>query len=688
MFSGITNPNKQNRLASETSLYLRQHGANPVDWYPWGEEAHEKARQEKKPIFLSVGYASCHWCHVMERECFEDQEVATYLNEHFVSIKVDREERPDVDKVYMTAVQALTGGGGWPMSVFLTPDLRPFYGGTYYPKAAFLELLRKIKTAFELNGEVVDQQADSLKEIIARNPLPGEGDVVGESEIRALVDQSRKLFDTRYGGFRAAMKFPTPVRWQFLLHAYRKWGGEELAEGLRRSLDGMAGGGLFDQLGGGFHRYTVDASWTVPHFEKMLYDNAQLTSLFLEAAAVFGEPRYERVARWTMDFLIDEMMDPEGGFYASFDADSEGVEGLYYVWTPEQISEVAGEEDGEALCRLLDVTSEGNFEGANVLTRRRPLREIAQEVGRSEEELESLIDRYRQPLLEARARRTPPTLDRKIILAWNGLTIQALAKGYRFTGEDRYLEAAERAADTLHRVHMHPAGFYRTSESGSPGAVALLEDVAFFAAGCLELYEATGEAKHLRRAGVLIDTLLAQYAHDQAGFYQTASDSEAHLGRQIEVFDNVEPSGVSIALQCLWRYAAITGDEGMRDRVLQDLAAYRTWLDRAGLDMAAWWDLALLAGGPFREVVITERETDEGRELLETINKLLPPYAVCSAFHGARPPEALLDLAPPLKDKQSVEGSATVFVCEHGACQEPTREPQRLLEQLRYGWCR
>lgn len=673
-----------NRLKGEGSAYLRQHAHNPVDWYPWGDEALARARAEDRPIFLSIGYASCHWCHVMESEVFEDDEVAALLNARFVCVKVDREERPDLDATYMEAVQAMTGRGGWPMSVFLTPDLQPFFGGTYFPRDEFLELCDRIARAFaERRGDLAEQAARVAAHVAGR-PATGGDAVPSLQAARDAATAALAGYDAEWGGFLQAQKFPTPLRWRFLLHHYRRTGDAEVAEAIRHTLEAMAGGGLRDQLGGGFHRYTVERTWLVPHFEIMLYDDAQLASLYLEAGAVFDDDRYRSVAADVLDFLLRDMSDPAGGFYASFDADSGGEEGSYYVWTPAEIDAVAGPEDGPVLARLLGMTPAGNFEGRTILTRRASAAEVAREFGRDEAEVASLFTTWREALRERRARRTPPRLDRKLVTAWNGLAISALARGGAVLGEPRYLEAARRTADRLWDLHRDVAGrLHRASTDGVPVGTGILDDYAMFAEGLLDLYEAGGDPIHLRRAQELSALALELFSDESGAFFLTAADAEAPLGRRVDPFDSVEPSGASVMLHVLLREAALTGDPVGHERVGGMLARHADLLAKAGLEMAGWWDALSLWHGPQYDVVIAGGVETEA--LREAYWRLDPAFAVLSSVPAEGAGEEFVALLPSLAGKTASEGPVA-YVCRFGACGKPATDPADLVAQLRADW--
>ncbi len=657
-----------NHLSGERSLYLRQHADNPLDWYPWGEEALERARREDRPIFLSIGYASCHWCHVMEHEVFEKDDVAEFMNEHFVSIKVDREERPDLDALYMKAVTALTGGGGWPISVFLTPDLEPFHGGTFFPHDGFLTLVRTIAEAFETRRDALEDQGARLRAHIMRGPALSQGPPVGQDAIEAAAAAALERYDERWGGLASSMKFPNPVIWTFLLHHYRKTGDERIARAVRGTLDAMGSGGIHDHVAGGFHRYTVERTWLVPHFEKMLYDNAQIAGLYTEAAVVFGDARYEEIARDTLEFMIREMSGDEGGFFSSFDADSPAGEGATYVWTVEEIDEVAG-LDGPALAAVLGVTPAGNFEGGSILTRR------------SGAEPEGLFDRHRPALLEHRQKREPPGLDRKIITSWNGLAISAMARAAAAFGEDRYLEAASRAADFLWSVHRGADGsLSRASNQGRPGPGAVLDDYALLAAGLLDLFEASGDEIHLSRALALVRHVLEHFAHPEAGFYLTRDD--AALGRQVRIEDTVRPSGSSVMLHVLMRCAALTGEMDLHARVESTLGAHAAAMARSGLEMAWWFNAAQMLAGPHYEVVVAGASDP----LVAAFRRIHPSHALLVTVPADGPGEQALALMPPLAGKKALAGTPTAYVCRFGACKKPTSDPAVLRAQILEGW--
>ncbi|MCB1184391.1 thioredoxin domain-containing protein [bacterium] len=680
-----------NRLRDEASLYLRQHAHNPLDWYPWGPEALERARTENRPVFLSIGYSSCHWCHVMEHEVFEDDEVAAFMNAHFVSIKVDREERPDLDSVYMDAVQAMTGRGGWPMSVFLTPDLKPFHGGTYIPRDHFLQLVRQIDEVLRTRRADVERQADQVTDHIAAalpaGPAPADA-ALDASLIDRAVARAGEVYDAVNGGFQQQQKFPTPVKWRFLLHRHRRRNDPDTAARVAHTLEAMQGGGLQDHVGGGFHRYTVDHRWTVPHFEKMLYDNAQLAALYLEGGAALDRPDFTATGLDTLDFLMREMQDPAGGFYGSFDADSGGEEGTYYVWSPADLAAAVGEADAAILADVLGVDERGNFEGtgASVLTRRHDLGRIAARHGRNLEDVAALFPRHRTALRAFRDQRTPPGLDRKIITSWNGLTIAALVLGYAATGSTRYLDGARRAADHLLARHRRADGtLCRATSEGRAAGEGVLDDYAFLADGLVDLFQYGGDPRHLAAARELIDFARVDFARDDGpGYHLSGRRADAPLGRTVDYFDSVIPSGNAVMVRNLVRLAALTGESGYRDEAVAILSGWHDLLRRGGLELAGWLDAQLLVAGPCLDVVIAGDPDDDGTAaLLRTYRKVMPAHAVLARVPAAGAPDDLLALAPALAGKAARDGRATAYVCEHGACRAPTPDPREFELQLR-----
>ncbi|MBE0416752.1 MAG: thioredoxin domain-containing protein [Coriobacteriia bacterium] len=594
-----------NRLAGETSPYLLQHAENPVDWYPWGPEAFERARAEDKPIFLSVGYSACHWCHVMERESFEDPPTALLLNTNFVPVKVDREERPDVDAVYMDAVHAIAGRGGWPMSVFLTPEGEPFYGGTYFPKDArtgtpsFKEVLDQLASLWETQrAEVLDAAtrltADmrSAQDILASS---AGGELLGADTLHGAATRLSYEFDEDDGGWGGPPKFPQPMVIEFLLRRYRQTNDGRLMRMASETLDAMAAGGLFDHLGGGFHRYATDLRWRIPHFEKMLTDNAQLARVYLSAWELTGLDRYRRVATETLDYVLREMTDPAGGFYSAQDADTEGEEGRFFVWTPVEITGVLkgtaeGADGGvELFLKAYGVTPEGNFEGSTVLHLTRPLSELATDTGTPVEELDSRLAAMRVLLFEARGRRMRPARDEKVLAGWNGLALGALAVAARVLDHEEYRSAAERNAHfLLGEMYTADGRIYRSWKDGRATLNGYLEDYANCAEGLLELFESTGDERWLTAAAELADAIVEHFPDPAGGFFDTSDDHEQLIIRPKGVQDGAVPSGGSMATGVLLRLAVRTREARYADPAANALRSVGPVLSRAPLGFAKW----------------------------------------------------------------------------------------------------
>ncbi|MFE7807121.1 thioredoxin domain-containing protein [Streptomyces sp. NPDC057430] len=672
-----------NRLAGMTSPYLLQHADNPVDWWPWGPEAFEEAKRRDVPVLLSVGYSACHWCHVMAHESFEDETTAAQVNEHFVAVKVDREERPDVDAVYMEAVQAATGQGGWPMTVFLTPDAEPFYFGTYFPPESrhgmpsFGDVLDGVARAWADRREEVGEVAAKIVEDLSARSLAFGGDgVPGEQELsQALLGLTRE-YDSRSGGFGGAPKFPPSMALEFLLRHHARTGAEGALQMAADTCEAMARGGIYDQLGGGFARYSVDREWVVPHFEKMLYDNALLCRVYAHLWRTTGSDLARRVALETADFLVRELRTAEGGFASALDADSADptgrhVEGAYYVWTPAQLAEVLGEEDAAFAARYFGVTDEGTFEeGASVL-------QLPQDAGVVEADRVASV---RERLLAARDRRERPGRDDKIVAAWNGLAIAALAETGAFFDRPDLVERATDAADLLVRLHMSEnARLFRTSKDGKAGANAgVLEDYADVAEGFLTLAGVTGEGVWLEFAGFLLDIVLDQFVAEGGALYDTAHDAETLIRRPQDPTDNATPSGWTAAAGALLSYAAHTGSEPHRSAAERALGVVKALGPRAPRFIG--WGLATaeaLLDGP-REIAVVGPGGDDAltRALHRTALLGSAPGAVVAV--GAPDSEEF----PLLKDRPLVVGGAAAYVCRHFTCDAPATDPADLAHAL------
>ncbi|MGW5034810.1 thioredoxin domain-containing protein [Streptomyces nigra] len=673
-----------NRLAHETSPYLLQHADNPVDWWPWSEEAFEEARRSDRPVLLSVGYSSCHWCHVMAHESFEDEATADFLNAHFVNVKVDREERPDVDAVYMEAVQAATGQGGWPMTVFLTPEAEPFYFGTYFPPAprhgmpSFRQVLEGVRSAWtDRRDEVAEVAGKIVRDLAGREISYGGTEAPGEQELaQALLGLTRE-YDPQRGGFGGAPKFPPSMAIEFLLRHHARTGAEGALQMAQDTCERMARGGIYDQLGGGFARYSVDRDWVVPHFEKMLYDNALLCRVYAHLWRATGSDLARRVALETADFMVRELRTEQGGFASALDADSDDgtgrhVEGAYYVWTPGQLREALGDDDAELAARYFGVTEEGTFEeGASVL--QLPQRDEVFEAGR--------IASVRQRLLERRASRPAPGRDDKVVAAWNGLAIAALAETGAYFDRPDLVEAAVGAADLLVRVHLdEQARLTRTSKDGRAGANAgVLEDYGDVAEGFLALASVTGEGVWLDFAGFLLDHVLARFVDEESGaLYDTAADAERLIRRPQDPTDNAVPSGWSAAAGALLGYAAHTGSEPHRRAVERALGVVKALGPRVPRFIG--WGLAVaeaLLDGPREVAVVGPSLSDEATKTLHRTALLgTAPGAVVAV--GA----AESDEFPLLADRPLQQGAPAAYVCRNFTCDAPTSDPERLREAL------
>jgi len=668
-----------NKLKESASLYLRQHAFNPVFWYPWSEEAHQKAILENKPIFLSVGYSSCHWCHVMEVEVFEKNDVAEYLNEHFVCIKVDREEKPDIDSVYMRAVQAMTGSGGWPMSVFLTPDLKPFFGGTYYPKDAFLNLSSRILSVFVQKNDQLMEQAENLYHSIANTRTIRSDKEVSLDQIESVTEFAKNIFDDKWGGFKSQMKFPTPNKWNFLLHFFRYNKKPEIGEMIEATLDAIQNGGIHDHLAGGFHRYTVDQTWTVPHFEKMLYDNAQLASLFFEASVVLNRTSYQNTATSILDFLLSEMSDEKHtGFYSSFDADSDGEEGTFYVWSYDEVEKTLG-NNASLVCDFYGITPRGNFEGQNVLTINNDYESLAKRYNLTPLRCESIISESKAILLKNRSKRVPPTLDKKIVLSWNALTISALVKGYRVTGEIKYLKSAEDTADfILESMSKSDGTFYRTFSDEKLVGEAVLDDYSFLADSLIDLFEVTGKDKYLTHTKSILNILENEFMDTEDGFYFTHSSTKTPLGRQREVFDNVEPSGYSIALKAFFRMGWLLFEKRYIQIAEDNITHHQELMERAKLDMSGSYDVALMTQIPFFSTVIASDSLSN--TLFAEYNQIMPFNSILIPSHKKN--NNLKNLVSGLDDKNMLNEEPTAYLCEFGICMKPFVNSDEFMKYL------
>jgi uncharacterized protein YyaL (SSP411 family) len=697
----MADPSHTNRLAGETSPYLRQHRHNPVDWYPWGEEALARARAEDRPIFLSIGYSACHWCHVMERESFEDPRVAGVMNERFVNIKVDREERPDLDDIYMAATQMLSGQGGWPNSVFLTPDLKPFFAGTYFPpeprwgRPSFEQVLVGVADAYRSRRADIAKAADEVTEQIRRMAdIAPSAEAPGPSLLNRAFGDLAGRFDDKDGGFGGAPKFPHSGDLSFLLRYFRRTGNTEALRMAVVSLDRMALGGIRDHLGGGFHRYSVDAQWLVPHFEKMLYDNALLARVYLEAAVcVAGQPVshalpaggreaaafYREVARDTLDWTLREMTAPEGGFHSSLDADSEGEEGKSYVWTPPQIAEVVGPQEAALFGSVYGVTAAGNFEhGRSILHLRKPIDALAADRRTDTAELRLRLASCRSRLLQARDRRPRPARDDKVLADWNGLMIGAFAVGARVLDEPRYAAAAERAARFVLDRMRENGRLRHVFMDGRARHAALLPDHAHLLAACLDLYETTFKSGWVEEARRLATEMIDLFRDDrQGGFLLTPRDHEAILARPRENGDGATPAGTGVAALALPRLALITGDDRFRTMAEETLRLYRDRMERFPSAFATMLCALDQQAGRQRQIVLAGRPDATGLQaLVRGVRDRFDPNALVLLADPADTDAARS--IPLLAGKTSPEGRPVAYVCENGACAAPVASVQEI----------
>jgi uncharacterized protein YyaL (SSP411 family) len=684
---GVAEERTPNRLIRETSPYLLQHAHNPVDWYPWGPEALERAMREDRPILLSIGYAACHWCHVMERESFEDDETARLMNDNFVCVKVDREERPDLDSIYMDATQAMTGRGGWPMTVFLAPDGTPFYAGTYFPKEeghglpSFTAVLQGVAQAWREQRERVAEQGRRVVQAITRMGGPsGPADLLSEQILQKAHAWLLQAFDPKWGGFGGAPKFPQPMTLEFLLRCHLR-GYDGSLEMVERTLEAMAAGGIHDQVGGGFHRYSVDERWHVPHFEKMLYDNAQLARLYSRAWQVTGRDRFRQVAEGTLEYLLRVMRGPDGPFLSSQDADSEGEEGKYFAWTYGQLIE-AGVPP--AACNYFGATPEGNWEDRkNVLWTPRSPAEVAREAGVEPAELEGWVEESLPRLLRIREGRVRPATDDKVLASWNGLAIAALAEAGRVFGEPRYMDAAMGAADfVLAKLRRDDGRLLRTWRAGRAAVPGYLDDHAMMAEACLALYEATFDVRFFREARALADDMIRLFRDEEmGGFFQTGVDAEALVIRPKELFDNAVPSGNSVAAEVLQRLFLLTGEPEYERAGVSALRLVRGYMEGAPSGFGrALGALDLYLSTAKEVAIVGDPASEDTRGLIaEVQGRFLPNTVVAAARPGDE--EAAREIAL-LRDRLPVDGMATAYVCERFVCRRPVTNPAALAAEL------
>jgi uncharacterized protein YyaL (SSP411 family) len=671
-----------NHLVHETSPYLLQHVDNPVDWYPWGEEAMQLAKARDKPILLSIGYAACHWCHVMAHESFEDEATAKQMNADFVNVKVDREERPDVDSIYMQAVNAMTGRGGWPMTVFLTPDGKPFYAGTYFPNEPrhgmprFRDILTGVTEAWHNDREnVVGSAGDVAQQLRALSGVGFEEQPLDEEIFRSALRGLGQRFDASWGGFGEAPKFPQPMTIEFLLRESLRSKGPDALEMAEVTLQKMAGGGMYDQIGGGFARYSVDPHWLVPHFEKMLYDNAQLARLYLHAWQVTGNAFYRRITEETLDYVLLEMRHEGGGFYSSQDADSEGVEGKFYVWSADEIREALG-SDADVFMQIYGVSDEGNWEGHNVLNLRIEPERLAAQLGIDAGSLDAQLAAARTKLYGLRTKRIWPGLDDKVLTSWNGLMLAAFAEAGQALRRPDYIKAAQSNADFLHRtMRRHSGRLFRTWRAGSDAKYnAYLEDYAYLADGLLALYEATFETRWVDWARELAELMLTHFRDTRnGGFFDTSDDHEQLIHRPKDLQDNAVPSGNAMAASVLARLSLLTGNGDYWQVAEQSTSTMNKFMSQYPSGFGQWLNVASFMLSEPREIAVNG-SGDAIAPLLEVIRDGYRPFQVVAAGEQ--------DSLPLLKNRPQVDGKGTAYVCRRFMCQAPVTDPDELALQL------
>jgi uncharacterized protein YyaL (SSP411 family) len=675
-----------NHLITEKSPYLLQHAHNPVDWYPWGQEAFEKARGEDRPVFLSIGYATCHWCHVMAHESFEDEEVARLLNQFFVSIKVDREERPDIDQVYMSVCQALTGQGGWPLSIFMTPEGKPFFAGTYFPKRSrlgmpgFIELLTQIAVLWQRDRDrMIKAGEETTLAIRKKTESDSGGPSLTDQTLELGCRQLQKAFDPRWGGFGAAPKFPTPHHLTFLLRQHRRRRDPQVRTMIKKTLQSMRFGGIFDQIGWGFHRYSVDEKWFAPHFEKMLYDQALLAIAYTEAYQSLKNSFHARVSREIFGYVLRDMISPEGGFYSAEDADTEGKEGLFYLWTRQQVQEVLGRDPADLFCRFHNITSTGNFEEVKNI----PYLSISEEEFALKEkigleELETQLERAREELFSARNQRVHPLKDDKILTSWNGLMIAALAKGTQAFGDPVYAQAAEKAAwFILEKLRTSEGGLYRRYREGHVAYPGFLDDYAFLIWGLIELYETLFDCRLLEKALELNERLIDLFWDDErGGCYYTPRGGEALILREKDLYDGATPSGNSIAALNFLRLGRLTGNTDLEQKADQLLRHFSTTVASYPMAYTEFLNALDFGLGPGQEIVVAgDPNEDATQEMISLIHQsFLPNKVLLLRPEGEKEAQKAFQLSPFLEPLTPINNRPTVFLCSQYACRSPITE--------------
>lgn len=689
-----------NRLKDEKSPYLLQHADNPVDWYPWGEEAFEKARKEDKPILLSIGYSTCHWCHVMEHESFEDNEVAALMNENFISIKVDREERPDIDNIYMTVCQLLSQGGcGWPLNIVMTPDKKPFYAATYVPKQSrygrpgMMELVPRIGEVWKNNREEIIKSAESATQslTVATDPTRIQAsEELDESTLKKTFQQLESRHDPVHGGFGNRPKFPTPHNLLFLLRYGQRTGNQKAIDMVSKTLESMSNGGIFDHIGFGFHRYSTDTEWLVPHFEKMLYDQALLALAYTEAYQLTGKPGFKRTAEQIFTYVLRDMTSPEGGFYSAEDADSEGEEGKFYLWTEKEIIEILGKDEGELIISIYNTSPGGNFvdevsgekPGTNILHLNKNPDQAAMGLGIPRSEMDKSLEQSRQKLFDIREKRIHPSKDDKIITDWNGLMIAALAKAGRVFGNSMYTEAAEKAAKFINTSLTRDGRLLHRYRNGDAAILGNIDDYTFFIWGLLELYESTFKTEYLKEAITLNDQMIKYFwDNNNFGFFFSPSDGEKLLVKQKEIYDGAVPSGNAVAMMNLLKLSRITADTKYETYANELATAFSTTLNDSPISHTMFMSGLDFAVGPSYEIVISgSKGSPDTEKMISTLRERYIPNKVV-LFRDENSLD-ITEIAPYTKSQKLIDGAATSYVCLNFVCKLPTTDPQKMLELL------
>jgi uncharacterized protein YyaL (SSP411 family) len=680
-----------NRLINETSPYLLQHAHNPVDWYPWGEEAFERAKQEDKPVFLSIGYSTCHWCHVMERESFENEKIAEIMNKHFICIKVDREHRPDVDGIYMNAVQMMTGSGGWPLSVFLTPDGKPFFGGTYFPpkdlygRPGFDRVLLSIADAWKNRRQELVESSNKISEVLANLTGPTEKETLSPDMLKAGFDYFNATFDAVNGGFGPAPKFPQPTNLSMLLSYWHRTKDTQALKMVEKSLDVMAKGGIYDHIGGGFHRYATDGRWLVPHFEKMLYDQALLSKVYIQAYQATGKEKYATTAREIFGYVLRDMTDSKGGFYSAEDADSEGEEGVFYVWAPKQINSILDKDEAEIFSAYYGVTKKGNFEeNKTILSIIIPTGQLEKKFKKDHKALMNILSKTRSKIFAEREKRIRPHRDDKIITAWNGLMISSMAYGGAVLQEEKYIRAAERAAkfimDALHK-NGRLMRYYRQDQAVE---LAFLDDYAFTIMGFLDLYEASFETKWLIDAKMLAEEMIKLFAdNEQGGFFLTGKDSEKLITRIKPSTDGVIPSGNSAASFALLKLGKLTMNQHFTEQGGKVLESFSRHLKQSSGYSSEMLSVLNFSLGPTQEIVIAgNSDAADTQQMLKLIRSKFLPNAVILLHQQENTDSGIDKTIPFIKNLTTIDGKATAYVCENYACNWPVNKLDDLKKLL------